>query len=79
MELDHHITHKRGETGCVDDLKYWCEKWGYPMTENEVSSWWDNVHQVNSVNRAMRSTSSGLQNIMNAKFGWPAITEETPF
>merc|ERR1711860_356689 len=76
QELIHHLTHKRGESGCINDLKYWCEKHGYQMTENRVSTWWTSRIEE-AVNKALRSTNRPLQNAANAEFGWPAITEDS--
>ena len=58
------------------NLKYWCDKHGYPMTEIRVATWWT-TRIAEAINKAMRSTNRALQNTMNVEFGWPAITEDS--
>ena len=72
----HHLIYKKGETGCINDLKYWCDKHGYSMTEIRVATWWT-TRIAEAINKAMRSNNRALQNAMNAEFGWPAITEDS--
>ena len=76
MELEHHIQNKRGETWCLNDLKYWCEKHHFPVTEINVATWWQSRRSSDAVNIAMRSTNRHLQNIMCAEFRWDALTDE---
>ena len=38
--VSHHLIYKKGETGCVNNPRYWAERHGYSYTEIRVATWW---------------------------------------